>query len=270
MEDFADTVSDLRKNELLYVALEGRGAFRRFKDTLHRVGLSDEWYTFKHKAYVGIAREWCRENGIEYINNTVPLESEPLAPSECPSSTDLDMIIIPFSEKVAAVAAEIMCDALSYKKKDAEDEVRRMQSKKRIALAAIANNPNERLSIAGIFGAIPQYGVTGWELHPLAIRKEYQRHGVGTMLVSALEREVAHRGGVMIYLGSDDETGRTSLYGVNLYDDTYGKLANVQNTGGHPYTFYEKVGYKIVGVLPDANGVGKPDIWMAKRIRRRD
>jgi len=41
---------------------------------------------------------------------------------------------------------------------------------------------------------------------------------------------------------------------------------NIQNIGGHPYKFYEKTGYKIVGVFPDANGVGKPDIWMAKRV----
>ena len=34
----------------------------------------------------------------------------------------------------------------------------------------------------------------------------------------------------------------------------------------HPYEFYVKMGYKIVGVIPDANGIGKPDIWMAKRV----
>ena len=66
MADFANTVTDPHKNELLSVALEGRGAFRRFKDTLHRVSLTEEWYTFKHNAYIEIAREWCEENGIEY------------------------------------------------------------------------------------------------------------------------------------------------------------------------------------------------------------
>jgi len=97
----------------------------------------------------------------------------------------------------------------------------------------------------------------------------YQRHGVGTALVEALEVEVADHGGVMLYLGSDDESGTTSLYGVDLYDDTFGRLANVQNIGGHPFPFYEKHGYKIVGVFPDANGIGKPDILMAKRIKKR-
>ena len=88
-------------------------------------------------------------------------------------------------------------------------------SSKRVTLAAITAD----MRVAGIIGAIPQYGVTGWELHPLAVLKEYQRQGIGAALVEALESEVYARGGVMIYLGSDDESGTTSLYGVDLYDD---------------------------------------------------
>ena len=66
MVDFAEAASDPHANELLCVALEGKGAFRRFKDTLHRVGLTERWYTFKKSAYVEVARQWCEENGIEY------------------------------------------------------------------------------------------------------------------------------------------------------------------------------------------------------------
>ena len=73
----------------------------------------------------------------------------------------------------------------------------------------------------------------------------------------------------MIYLGSDDESGMTSLHGVDLYDNTFDKLVNIQSVGGHPYMFYEKLEYKIIGVFPDANGIGKPDILMAKRIKRK-
>jgi hypothetical protein len=43
--------------------------------------------------------------------------------------------------------------------------------------------------------------------------------------------------------------------------------AQIQNLGHHPFEFYRKVGFTIVGLLPDANGFGKPDIFMAKRIR---
>jgi len=78
--------------------------------------------------------------------------------------------------------------------------------------------------------------------------------------MTALEHEVAKRGGVMIYLGSDDEHNTTSLFGVDLYENTFDKIANIKNTGGHPYAFYEKHGYKIVGVLPDANGLGEMNL----------
>jgi aminoglycoside 6'-N-acetyltransferase I len=268
MANFADTVTDPRKNELLSVALDGSGAFRRFKDTLHRVGLADEWYDFKHKAYMEIAREWCEENGIEYINSTEKPRQESFSLSE--DKYPKDVIIIPLLQKMTEAAAEVLRDALSYSKSDAAGEIKRMLSSKRIALAAIVDNPvDASLQLVGIIGAIPQYGVTGWELHPLAVLKKYQGRGIGRLLVETLEREVVTRGGVMIYLGSDDETGTTSLYGVDLYDDTFSKLTTIQNIGGHSYTFYEKMGYKIVGVFPDANGIGKPDIWMAKRIKRR-
>ena len=67
MVDFAGAVDDPRKCELLCVALEGRGAFRRFKDTLYRVDMTEEWYKFKHEKYIEVAREWCEQNGLEYI-----------------------------------------------------------------------------------------------------------------------------------------------------------------------------------------------------------
>ena len=257
MEDFAENVSDSRANELLCVALEGKGAFRRFKDTLHRVNLTDEWYAFKHNAYVDIAREWCEDNDIPYID----VEPKITTPPDKSVNTLKPAIIEIHTEAAISDAADVLCDALNYSKSNAEAEVRRMVSKKRIALAAFADR-----TIIGIIGAIPQYGVTGWELHPLAVLKEYQNRGVGSFLIEALEQEVAKRGGVMLYLGSDDELGTTSLYGVDLYEDTFEKLKNIQNSSGHPYPFYEKLGYKIVGVFPDANGIGKPDIWMAKRL----
>ena len=42
--------------------------------------------------------------------------------------------------------------------------------------------------------------------------------------------------------------------------------AEIKNLKGHPYEFYQKVGFVLVGVIPDANGPGKPDIVMAKRV----
>jgi len=267
MVDFVDTIGNPPAHELLSVALEGKGAFRRFKDTLHRVGLTDEWYAFKRKAYVEIVREWCEENNIGYIKTEEhrKLKSTITIEDDCSD----DVIILPLSDKIADDAADILRETFPwcYGGGEADQEVKRMLSKKRVGLALIVRT-DKGLQVAGIIGAIPNYGVTGWELHPLAVLKEYRGRGFGKLLMEALEDEVSSRGGVMLYLGSDDEFGTTSLYGVDLYEDTFEKIKNIENKG-HPYTFYEKCGYQIVGVLPDANGIGKPDIWMAKRIKRR-
>jgi aminoglycoside 6'-N-acetyltransferase I len=81
-----------------------------------------------------------------------------------------------------------------------------------------------------------------------------------------LEAEVRKRGGITLYLGTDDEFDMTSLSNVNLYDHLWERIANIRNFKKHPYEFYQKQGFQIVGVLPDVNGLGKPDIYMAKRI----
>jgi len=69
MVDFAKSITEPRANELFCLALDGKGAFRRFKDVLYRVDLADEWYAFRHKAYVKIAKEWCDDNDFEYTGD---------------------------------------------------------------------------------------------------------------------------------------------------------------------------------------------------------
>ena len=66
MERFTETVQDEHKREMLDVALKGRGAFRRFKDTLIRVNLQTEWYAIRDAAYAEVAREWCERYGVRH------------------------------------------------------------------------------------------------------------------------------------------------------------------------------------------------------------
>jgi aminoglycoside 6'-N-acetyltransferase I len=73
-------------------------------------------------------------------------------------------------------------------------------------------------------------------------------------------------GAMTVIVGADDEAGETSLSGINLYPDPVQHLQKIRNPGRHPIGFYERLGYVVVGVIPDANGLGKPDIWMSKRL----
>ncbi len=125
---------------------------------------------------------------------------------------------------------------------------------------------DERDDVLGWIGGIEAYGGNVWELHPLVVRRDRQRQGVGRALVADFEEQVAQRGGHTILLGTDDENCRTTLGGIDLYPDVLDKLRAIQNRQSHPFEFYLRVGYHVVGVVPDANGFGKPDILMAKRI----
>ncbi|WP_460746843.1 hypothetical protein [Nocardiopsis oceani] len=65
MVDFAETVADPQLRERLRRALDGRGAFRRFKDTIHDAG-GDQlsaWTVFGEERALGRARKWLAEHG---------------------------------------------------------------------------------------------------------------------------------------------------------------------------------------------------------------
>jgi aminoglycoside 6'-N-acetyltransferase I len=125
---------------------------------------------------------------------------------------------------------------------------------------------DESGAILGWIGGFSSYDGNVWELHPLVVATAHQRKGIGRALVSDFEDQARARGGITVWLGSDDEDGRTSLSGRNLYPDVWKQIAGIRNLRDHPYEFYQKVGYVIVGVVPDANGPGKPDILMAKSL----
>jgi aminoglycoside 6'-N-acetyltransferase I len=144
------------------------------------------------------------------------------------------------------------------------DEVRESFDKERISRVAL----DERGKALGWIGGIRQYRGYVWELHPLVVDVAHQGRGIGRALVADLDVQVRARGGLTITLGSDDVAGLTTLSGVNLYHNAWEHIARIQNPGRHPYEFYQKQGFVIVGVVPDANGLGQPDILMAKSVAR--
>jgi aminoglycoside 6'-N-acetyltransferase I len=130
----------------------------------------------------------------------------------------------------------------------------------RVALDALGE-------VVGWIGSMPSYRGRVWEVHPLVVAKAHRRQGIGTALVHDLERIVAARSGLTLWLGSDDENGETSLSGVDLYGDVSAVIRDFRTLRGeHPGEFYLRLGFRIVGILPDANGRGKPDIFFAKSL----
>ena len=182
------------------------------------------------------------------------------------------MKIITFTKennRLIQQAAQLLVDAFHEHWADAwpslEDglkEIHEMLETERICRATIDDNEN----LLGIIGGIPQYDGHVWELHPLAIQPAIQGKGIGRTLVEDFEEQVRLRGGLTIILGSDDEDNMTSLSNIDLYENLWEKIRDIHNFKRHPFEFYQKLGYVITGVVSDANGVGKPDIIMSKRV----
>src|ERR1700682_3849142 len=124
--------------------------------------------------------------------------------------------------------------------------------------------------VLGWVGGLPEYAGRVWELHPMVVRREYRRRGIGRALTAAFEAEAYRRGALTATLGTDDDSGMTSLAGIDLYDDISRHIAELRDLGrGHPFLFYRKLGYVVTGLMPDANGRGRPDIYMSKSLRSR-
>ena len=66
MRSFCSSVGDKGLAEELHSAIRGRGTFRRFRDTVQRHGMLDDWNRFRDKALRDVAIEWCEGNGIGY------------------------------------------------------------------------------------------------------------------------------------------------------------------------------------------------------------
>lgn len=138
-----------------------------------------------------------------------------------------------------------------------------------ILRAGFARALLEDATLLGWVGGLPEYGGKVWELHPLVVREASERRGLGTALVAGFETEAASRGAFTVTLGTDDDTGITSLADIDLYADIPRHIAELRDLGhNHPFLFYRKLGFVVTGVMPDANGPGRPDIYMSKPIRR--
>ena len=90
MQRFCSTVQDTRLRDELLDAIHARGAFRAFKDAIHRHGIADDWYLSRDLALEQIAVRWLEARAVPYLQDTgvlrekrwgqVEKEPEPEAP----------------------------------------------------------------------------------------------------------------------------------------------------------------------------------------------
>lgn len=166
-------------------------------------------------------------------------------------------------------AAQMLTDELSHgwpTFTDAMDEINELYeilNDEPNALLLAAIDEDEVIGWAGLF---PEYGKL-FELHPLVVRGDKQRKGIGTILLNAITSAAKEKGGLTLILSSGDERpgGETSLANIDLYDDLPRQMAQF-TPGTHSTAFYLKRGFKVIGVIPDVYGIGKPDIQMAKQL----
>jgi hypothetical protein len=70
MERFCASRDDEGLRDRLLDAIAGRGAFRRFKDLVHRQGIQDDWYRYRDDAVRQIAADFLEAHGIPYVDDT--------------------------------------------------------------------------------------------------------------------------------------------------------------------------------------------------------
>ena len=105
-----------------------------------------------------------------------------------------------------------------------------------------------------------------WEIHPIAVKPGQRRSGIGRRLVADIEQLAITSGAVSVWAGTSDETRSTSFSHLDLYKNPAAGFIDITAPDDHPVTFWRSVGYKVVGVLPDEEGLGKPGIHFARRL----
>lgn len=64
--DFIEKIDNLEIKSILHRLIQGKGAFRRFKDYCFELNIIQDWYNYKEEKYKEIAIKWCKQNELEY------------------------------------------------------------------------------------------------------------------------------------------------------------------------------------------------------------
>lgn len=65
MKDFACSRDEEQEGQLLDVLYSPK-SYRRFKDTVYHLGIEQDYYNFRDKKLLEIAKNWCEAHQIDY------------------------------------------------------------------------------------------------------------------------------------------------------------------------------------------------------------
>ena len=101
----------------------------------------------------------------------------------------------------------------------------------------------------------------------IVARVDVRDQGIGRALVAVLEERARRRGALTLYLGTDDDgpLPGASGGGIDLFPGVLNHAAKLA-VRDHATGFYRRLGFEVSGLIPEANGRGKPDGLMAKRV----
>ena len=66
IEKYIDEIKNENIQEELKDAFYGKGKYRRFKETLRKFRIENDYYNFREEYLKNMAIEWCQKNNIEY------------------------------------------------------------------------------------------------------------------------------------------------------------------------------------------------------------
>jgi len=191
MKDYIEQLSDEEAKGWLSESIKGAGAFRRFRMTLERFGLTDDWYDFLDQAHENIAIDWCEYYGIEYLDDTAVFQRKENLQEETIRKTDFSnrhiYRMITISEDNAYGLVYLVIEFRKYLSKlknldlvyDVDDALEELKSylKHGYPIFAITDN-----------GKYIAYAVCRIEdrvvwLESIFVRSEYRHKGIGKMLL---------------------------------------------------------------------------------------
>jgi catechol 2,3-dioxygenase-like lactoylglutathione lyase family enzyme len=114
MADFIAEVPDPRMRERLDTAVEGKGAFRRFKDELSRdPEVQEKWFAFERARKREWAEEWLTELGIESTWSP-PVEKQKVSDWR-PKVIGIHHVQVTVSDGQEAAARDFYCKVMGFK-----------------------------------------------------------------------------------------------------------------------------------------------------------